>query len=135
MEIKQKRISSLTTIWFAWILPILTLIFWTPVTIVVLWDGFSDGLSGYLLVATILILIIYLTIKPWKLKTISENDIGILIKSSKENIQIPYDDIKKVKPLFSFRLTPVTIEYIEKGKLKKVNYISRLTSPLFTLAS
>lgn len=130
---KQERISSITTIWFAWILPICILGFWTPFTIIVLFSNFSSALSVYLLIATSIIWIIYIITKPWKFKKVNVNDFGLIIKSSKNYTQIPFKNVKSIESLFSIKLSPVTIVYLEKNRLEKVLYISRFSFPFFTL--
>lgn len=129
----KNRISSLTTIWFAWILPIAMLALWTFVTVVVLISDFPFSLSAYLFVATSVLWLVYLVSKPWKYKRISENEKGIIIELPKGDVQIPYKNVKSIKSLFSMKLSPTTITYMENEKLYTIRFISRLTSPVFSL--
>lgn len=130
---EQKRISSNLTIYFAWILPIAILAFWTPVTIAVSLSDISAGLSIYLIVATVACWTIYLLTKPWKLKRVTRTEEGLIFKDSKETRLIRFDQIKNVRIFMPFKLSPVVIEFKENQKTQKLSFISRLTFPTFSL--
>ncbi len=130
---QQNRISSILTLYYSWVLPMLSLSFGTIFTIWVLILDLSEGLSGYLLVYTTILWILYLITKPWRYIKLYENDDGLIIVSSKGNILLSYENIKSVKSLFPFKHSPIIIKYQEDNKPKELKFISRLSSPLFSI--
>lgn len=130
---EPKRISSNLTIYFAWILPIAILAFWTPATIVISFMDISVGLKIYLVLATAACWTIYLSTKPWNLKQVTKTEKGLIFKESNETRLIKFDQIKNVKAVLQMKLSPVVIEFEENRKTQKLGFISRLTSPTFGL--
>ncbi|MBF97540.1 MAG: hypothetical protein CMI36_01000 [Owenweeksia sp.] len=130
---EPKRISSNLTIYFAWILPIAIIAFWTLVTIVISFSDFSVGPKIYLILATAACWAVYLWVKPWKLKRVTRTEEGLIFKDSKKTRLIRFDQIKNVKVVLPLKLSPVVNDFKENKETRKLSFISRLTSPTFGL--
>ncbi len=129
---EKKRISSKITILVAWIIPMALLGFWTPVSVAIFFTDLPLGLKIYLIIATVVMWIVYLILKPWRLKTVYETEKGLILIAKSEKL-IPYETIKEVKSVWNIKLSPVVIEYLDLKERKKYYFISRLTSPTFAL--
>jgi len=130
-EMKPKRISSNLTIFFAWILPIATLAIATLVTIVITFSDLPLGPKAYLILATAVYWTIYLLTKPWNLKRVTRTEEGVTFNDSKQTRLIRFDQIKEIRIILPIKLSPVILKFEENQKIKKITFLSRLTSPTF----
>lgn len=128
-----KRLSSFLTFWFAWVLPLLSLPFWTLVSISLLVDMFEPYLTIFVCLATIVLWAVYLITKPWTLKHIYHGNRTFIFKENGHRHIITYKQVRGIYPVFWTKYSPVVIEYKDKGNSKNVSFIPRQSKVLLLL--
>jgi hypothetical protein len=128
---KTKRLSSLTTFWYAWILPMIFLPFWTVVSVFICTDYYETGITIYIFFATLILWIIYFYTKPWRLRQIRQGDGFLIFKDKGKDTIISYKQIIKIDVAFMTKISPIMIEYIVENESKKIFFIPRQGSVLF----
>ncbi len=120
-----QRLSSWTTVWVAWVMPLIFLPLWTIVTFFLIYNNFNPAITLFIALSTISLWLFYLTIKPWQLKYIFKGDNYLIYKDNQTNNIILYSQVRRIYPSFFTKYSPIIIEYNDKGENKKISFVPR----------
>jgi hypothetical protein len=121
----RQRLTSWTTIWFAWILPIIFLPIWSFVILLLIYSYFEPAGTLFIFFSTLILWILYLTTKPWQLKYVYKGDNGFIFHVKGQEQKILFTQVKNIYASFFSKYSPIIIEYIDNATINKIAFIPR----------